>query len=69
MLAGRDAAKKRGVAVPTDDELIRQAARTIGLNEDDLDEMYRAIKAVSKSLQQVDFSEVRAEKLDDEKGK
>ena len=39
MLAGRDAAEKRGVAVPTDDELARHAARTLGIDLDDLEEM------------------------------
>ena len=57
MLAGREA--KKGVVVPTDDELIRQAPRTIGLNEDDLDDLYR-YKGRSKSPQ-VDFSEVSRE--------
>ena len=49
MLAGRDAAKKRGVAVPTDDELMRHAAKTLGLDLDDLEEMGRPKKTVRKT--------------------
>ena len=49
MLAGRDAAKKRGVAVPTDDELMRHAARTLGLDLDDLEEMKKPKKPVRKT--------------------
>ena len=49
MLAGRDAAKKRGVAVPTDDELVRHAARTLGINLDDLEVMKGAKKPVRKT--------------------
>ena len=58
MLAGREQAKKRGVVVPTDDELMRQAARTLGLNEDTLDDLYRYKGSKSP---QVDFSEVSRE--------
>ena len=60
MLAGRDAAEKRGVAVPTDDELARHAARTLGIDLDDLEEM-RGVKKPVRKTSAADFASTSRE--------
>ena len=46
---GRDAARQRGIPVPTDDDLMRHAAKTLGLDLDDLEEMRKPEKPVRKT--------------------
>ena len=48
-LMGRDAARQRGIPVPTDDDLMRHAAKTLGLDLDDLEEMRKPEKPVRKT--------------------
>ena len=48
-LMGRDAARQRGIPVPTDDDLMRHAANTLGLDLDDLEEMRKPEKPVRKT--------------------
>ena len=48
-LMGRDAARQRGIPVPTDDDLMRHAAKTLGLDLDDLEEMGKPKKPVRKT--------------------
>ena len=48
-LMGRDAARQRGIPVPSDDDLMRHAAKTLGLDLDDLEEMKRPKKPVRKT--------------------
>ena len=60
MLAGRDAAKKRGVAVPTDDELMRHAAKTLGLDPDNLEDL-RGVKKPVRKTSAADFKSTSRE--------
>ena len=48
-LMGKAAAKQRGIPVPTDDDLMRHAAKTLGLDLDDLEEMGKPKKPVRKT--------------------
>ena len=59
-LMGRDAARQRGIPVPTDDDLMRHAAKTLGLDLDDLEEM-RGVKKPARKTSAADFASTSRE--------
>ena len=59
-LMGRDAARQRGIPVPTDDDLMRHAAKTLGLDPDNLEDL-RGVKKPVRKTSAADFKSTSRE--------
>ena len=59
-LMGKDAARQRGIPVPTDDDLMRHAAKTLGLDPDNLEDL-RGVKKPVRKTSAADFKSTSRE--------